>query len=232
MTASNESEVYRAVCYMRCSGDGQILGDTWERQREVIFKHALANDFDVVEEFRDEGVTGKMELENRAGLSACMQFIQANSIKLVLVESSDRLARDMIVAEVIVREFQKIGVKVIAASGGVDLTAGDDLNPTAKLIRQILAAIAEFDRCVTVLKLRGARERIRSKNGKCEGQHAFGEKPEEHETMEAIRNFRAIGWTCKTIADTLNERSFRTRSGRPWHRSTVAKILARKATTN
>ena len=76
----------------------------------------------------------------------------------MIVESSDRLARDMIVAEVIIREFQKIGVKVISASGGVDLTEGNDANPTAKLIRRILAAVAEFDRCVIVLKLRGARD--------------------------------------------------------------------------
>lgn len=217
----------QCVSYMRCSGDGQILGDTWERQREVILKFASANSHDLISEFRDEGVTGKMELENRAGLSACMQLIQANNIQLVLVESSDRLARDMIVAEVIVREFQKIGVRVVAASGGIDLTAGDDLNPTAKLIRQILAAIAEFDRCVTVLKLRGARERLRTKNGKCEGRISFGKKPSEAQTLEQMIAWRATGATCQKIADDLNTCRYKSRSGKKWHRSSVAKILSR-----
>jgi len=219
----------KAATYMRCSGDGQILGDTWDRQREVIIKYASNNDVEVVSEFRDEGVTGKMELENREGLSACMQFIQANGIGLVIVESSDRLARDMIVAEVIVREFQKIGVRVVAASGGVDLTAGDDLNPTAKLIRQILAAIAEFDRCVTVLKLRGARERLRRKNGKCEGRRAFGEKEGEEVALSLITSLKfQSGMTCQQIAAQMNSTSLKTRSGGPWHRSTVAKIIARQ----
>jgi DNA invertase Pin-like site-specific DNA recombinase len=231
----------KAVSYMRCSSDGQVLGDTWERQRTIILKYASTNYHEMVSEFRDEGVTGKMELENRAGLSACMQFIQANGIKIVLVESSDRLARDMIVAEVIVREFQKIGVRVIATSGGVDLTAGDDLNPTAKLIRQILASIAEFDRCVTVLKLRGARARKRMKdgmakgftgeealkNGKCEGQKSFGEKPEEKQALGDMIVWHRAGLTCQAIAANLNSAGFKTRSGKPWHRSTVAKILAR-----
>ena len=85
-----------AVSYMRCSGESQILGDTWDRQQEVILKYTSCNNVQLVCEFRDEGITGKMELEGRAGLSACMQYIQEHQIKLVIVESSDRLARDMI----------------------------------------------------------------------------------------------------------------------------------------
>ena len=218
----------KAVSYMRCSGDGQILGDTWDRQQSVILKYASANYYDLVSEFRDEGVTGKLELENRAGLSACMQFLQENGIKLVIVESSDRLARDMIVAEVIVREFQKIGVRIMSASGGVDLTAGDDLNPTAKLIRQILAAVAEFDRCVTVLKLRGARQRKKVKLGKCEGRHAYGEKQGEQAILDHIVTLSKTGLGCSVIAATLNSEGFETRSGKPWNRSTISKILKRQ----
>lgn len=216
-----------AVSYMRCSGDSQITGDTWERQRDAIERYAQANDIGIVENFRDEGITGKMELENRAGLSACIQFVQEKGIKLVLVESSDRLARDMIVAEVVVREFQKIGVRVVAASGGIDLTEGDDSNPTAKLIRQILAAIAEFERCVIVLKLRAARDRKRKLNGKCDGRKAFGEKPGERHTLEQIREWSYTGSTPKVIAGLLNDLRYRTRSGKPWRASVVAKIIAR-----
>ena len=166
------------VCYMRCSGRDQISGDTWKRQLVSIRKYAENNALEIVAEFRDEGVTGKMELENRQGLSACIHEVQEKHIGIVLVESSDRLARDSIVAEICIREFQKIGVRVVSAEG-VDLTAGTDLNPTAKLIRQILAAIAEFDRCVTVNKLRGARQRKNQQTGRCEGQKPYGSLPGE-----------------------------------------------------
>jgi hypothetical protein len=98
---------------------------------------------------------------------------------MVLVESSDRLARDLIVAEVVIREFQKVDVRVVAASGGIDLTAGDDSNPTAKLVRQILAAVSEFDRCVISLKLRAAKDRMKARGEKAEGRKAFGENPDE-----------------------------------------------------
>ena len=59
---------------------------------------------------------------------------------------------------------------------GIDLIAADnptsflDDTPTAKLVRQVLGAVAEFDKAMTVAKLRGARERKRRRVGKCEGR--------------------------------------------------------------
>jgi DNA invertase Pin-like site-specific DNA recombinase len=46
-----------------------------------------------------------------------------------------------------------------------------DDTPTAKLVRQVLGAISEFDKAMTVAKLRGARERKRAATGKCEAEN-------------------------------------------------------------
>lgn len=218
-----------AVSYMRCSGEGQIQGDTWDRQTIIIQKFALDKHIEIVREFRDEGITGKMELEGRAGLSACLQYVRENKIPIVLVEDSTRLARDMIVAEVIIREMQKIGVRVYAASGGIDLTEGDDSNPTAKLIRQILAAVSEFERCCIVLKLRGARQRKKEATGKCEGRMAFGTKPGEDEILKDIKFLRKEGLSYDSMAQVLNNKKVPTRTGKQWHGSTVGKILNRQS---
>lgn len=216
----------QAVAYSRCSGDSQIDGDTWDRQEAAIRKYAAANDIEVVEWFRDEGITGKMELEGRAGLSACIAAVRERGIGLVLVEDSTRLARDLIVAEVCIREFQKIKVRVMAASGGIDLTAGDESNPTAKLIRQILAAVAEFDRCVITLRTRAARERIRARDGQCEGKKAYGKMPGEAETLALMRQWRTVDkLTYAEIAAFLNEQRIPTRAGGLWLMQTVGKIL-------
>ena len=60
--------------------------------------------------------------------------------------------------------------------------------PTARLVRQVLGAVAEFDKAMTVAKLRGARERMRKtgqvrtldgKRGKCEGRKALHETAPE-----------------------------------------------------
>ncbi|CAM5998706.1 unnamed protein product [Sphagnum balticum] len=223
------SDLISAAMYMRCSGESQILGDTWDRQRETIKKYADSNGIYIASEFLDEGVTGKMELEGRGGLSACIEYVRTEGVKVVLIEDSTRLARDMIVAEIVIREFQKIGVRVISASGGVDLTEGDDSNPTAKLIRQILAAVSEFERCCITLKLRGARERKREATGRCEGVLPFGSKVGESESLSMMRSLRAAGLTGDSIAQALNANGVLSRRGKPWCGDTINKILKREA---
>ena len=105
-----------------------------------------------------------------------LDHIEANGIQIVLVERADRLARDMMVGEVILGQFRDLGVSVIAADSGVDLTTGDD-DPTRILIRQVLGAVSQFEKSVIVLKLRAARERTKRKTGRCEGRKPYGYYP-------------------------------------------------------
>src|SRR5262249_8964603 len=48
---------------------------------------------------------------------------------------------------------------------------------TRVLIRQVLAAVAQFEKTCIVAKLRDARDRIRNKTGRCEGPLPFGQDP-------------------------------------------------------
>jgi DNA invertase Pin-like site-specific DNA recombinase len=47
--------------------------------------------------------------------------------------------------------------------------------PTAVLVRQVLGAIAQFDKATTVAKLAAARKRKREATGKCEGRKPLAE---------------------------------------------------------
>ena len=92
-----------------------------------------------------------------------------NGVRVVLVERADRLARDLIVGELILNQLRELGVKVIAADSGTELTAGDE-DPTRTLIRQVLGAVAQFEKAVIVSKLKAARVRKRRAEGRCEGR--------------------------------------------------------------
>jgi DNA invertase Pin-like site-specific DNA recombinase len=151
---------------------------------------------------------------------------------LVLVERADRLARDLMVGEIILKDFREAGAVVITADSGVDLTANDG-DPTRILIRQVLAAVAQFDKSVTVLKLRAARDRIRRQKGRCEGRKPFGTRPGEQATLERMRALRRkpkgenrMGY--HRIAHTLNAESLPSRSSKPWSAMSVSRILSRK----
>ena len=169
----------KALAYLRVSGKGQINKDGFPRQREAIRKYAKANSLEIVGEYRDEGVSGTKELEHRQGLAALLDYIESNGVKVILVERADRLARDLMVSEVILGQFRDLGVSVISADSGVDLTTGDD-DPTRTLIRQVLGAVSQFEKSVIVLKLRAARERTKRKTGRCEGRKPYGYYPGEN----------------------------------------------------
>ena len=62
--------------------------------------------------------------------------------------------------------MNKNDVSIISVTDG-DLLEND---PTRKLVRQGLGAIAEYDKEMTVQKLRAARNRKKILSGKCEGR--------------------------------------------------------------
>ena len=221
-----------AVSYLRVSGKGQVDGDGFDRQRDTIAKYAKANRLTVLDEYVDAGVSGTKELDNRAGLASLLDRLETNGVKIVLVEKADRLARDLMVSEVILSQFRSAGVAVIATDNGTDLTAGDASDPTSKLIRQVLGAVAEFEKDIVVGKLRAARQRKARQTGqKVEGRKAYGEvNPAEKRTLETIRKLtrkprNRAGRTYAAIAEWLNSEGHTTRMGGDWKRGTVHAIV-------
>jgi len=223
----------QAVAYLRVSGKGQIDGDGFPRQREIVARYAKRHGVQVVHEYRDEGVSGTVEGVDRPGLSDLIAYILGNGVRTVLVERSDRLARDLIVGEIILRSFREHGVRVIAVESVTDLT-GDDDEATKKLIRQVLGAVAEFEKTTLVVKLKASRDRLsRKRGGRIEGRKPFGTRPGETEILKRIRSLRRKRKgiegraSFQRIADTLNEEGLPTRQGGLWAAATVRGILTR-----
>ena len=222
----------QALSYLRVSGKGQVKGDGFPRQRKAIAAYAKRKGLALVGEYRDEGVSGTKGIAERDGLVELILRIASNGVKVVLVENADRLARDLVEGELILRELRRLGVRVIAAEGGVDLTAGDPTDPTGKLIRQVLNAISEFEKDTIVLKLRAARVRARKQTGRCEGAKPFGYFEGEPETLALMKRLRrknpATGKvrSYAKVAAILNAEGRSSRSGRPWNPGSIHRILS------
>jgi DNA invertase Pin-like site-specific DNA recombinase len=228
-----------AVAYMRCSGLGQDSGDTWDRQTAAITKYAKRNALVIADDdwFRDVGVSGTKDADDRPGLAQLLDRIESNGVRVVLLENATRLARDLLVSEVILAQLRSLGCTVIDCDSGTNLIDDQDDDPTRRLIRQVLGAVAEFDRRVTVLKLRAARERIRRRTGRCEGRKPFGSRPGEAETLERIRQLHRKPHgtprrSLQEIADQLNLEGRPTRTGKPWAKGTVHQLIARGLVTS
>jgi len=213
--------IIEAFGYMRVSGKGQLAGDGFPRQKAAIEQYAASHGVKIVRWFQEKAVPGAESWENRP---AWLEMVQnLNGVRTIVIERLDRLARELFIQEYILRDLKGRGVTLISASEQ-DL----DAHPTRVLFRQIMGAIAQYDRSMVVLKLRSARRRMKAETGRCEGRKPFGERQGEPELLARMHAMRAEGLTFDRIAETLNAGGVPTRvAGRRWFGSTVAKILQR-----
>jgi DNA invertase Pin-like site-specific DNA recombinase len=118
---------------------------------------------------------------------------------------------------------------------GIDLIAADspqsfiDDTPTAKLVCQVLGAIAEFDKAMTVAKLRGARERKRASGVKVEGRkrHAEMNPALVGEAKRLRRRSPKTGWqrSLREISAELAQMVYLNSRGRPFSASSIKGML-------
>jgi len=214
----------KAHAYLRVSGKGQVEGDGFTRQLKAIREHATAHDIKIVTVYREEGVSGTKESADRPAWSALMTALHANGVRVVMIERLDRLARDLMVQETIIADLRKHGFELVSVAEP-DLMAND---PTRILVRQMMGAVAQYEKSQIVLKLRGARMRKRAKTGRCEGRKPFGYYEGEALVLDRIKALRAEGLGFDRIAARLNEERVPTRTGRPWHGVVLNRILTGK----
>ena len=99
----------------------------------------------------DAAVSGADPVTERPGFLAMLQRIAGNGIRTIIVESPDRFARDLAVQLAGHDMLKGLGIDLIPASAP-DFFLED--TPTAVLVRQVLGAIAQFEKASLVAKLR------------------------------------------------------------------------------
>jgi DNA invertase Pin-like site-specific DNA recombinase len=212
----------KAFAYIRVSGKGQVEGTGLDRQEEAIKAYASAHSIELCGTFADEGVSGTLEI--RPALAKLLLSLEENGhgVKTVLIEKVDRLARDLMIQEAIISDLKKKGFQLISVHEGDDLLSND---PTRTMIRQILGAVAQYDKSMTVLKLQIARAKCRQLNGKCEGRKSYTET--DPALVERIRELSSTGNNSKAIAAYFNQNGTRTRTGKEFTASAIRQILHR-----
>jgi DNA invertase Pin-like site-specific DNA recombinase len=214
-------EQAKAFAYLRVSGKGQVEGDGFTRQHEAIKKYAASSNVKIAKVYREEGVSGATDWENRPAFSEMMAAMLANGTRTVLVERLDRCARDLMVQESIIADFRRKGLKIVSVNEP-DLCSDD---PSRVLMRQMLGAFFQYEKTLLVAKLRGARQRIRIKVGHCEGRKPYGTRPGEAEVIARMNALRYDGLAVNKIAATLNSEGLRPRAGQKWYSTSVYRVL-------
>lgn len=240
-------EKRKAFGYLRTSSAANVGEDkdSHTRQRIAIEDWAQRNGVEVVDWFYDAAVSGADPVTDRPGFAAMLAALEAPreehgapppaavvqhpqpsaTKKLILVESPDRFARDLVVAITGHDLLKARGIELVAVSAPGHFTED---TPTAVFVRQVLAAVAELDRATLVAKLAAARARKRQTTGRCEGRKPLATlHPAAAETARQLRRKKPKGGvlSLRAIAKELAALGHVNENGQPFNPRAVQALL-------
>ena len=187
-------EIRKAVAYLRTSSRTNVGADkdSDKRQRAAIEACEKVAGYEIVEEFYDAAVSGADPVSERSGFAEMLERLMSNGARTIIMESPDRFARDLMVQLAGHDMLKARGVTLIAASAPLHFVED---TPTAVLVRQVLGAVAEFEKTTLVAKLAAARRRKRMVTGKkVEGRKSHAEaRPDVVRLAKALARKRPKG---------------------------------------
>jgi DNA invertase Pin-like site-specific DNA recombinase len=201
----------KALAYMRTSSATNVGEDkdSEARQRTAIRAYAKRQGYRIADNdwFYDAGVKGEDAIEARPGFAALLDRIESNGVRTVIIEDASRFARALVTQELAVIALIKRGVTVITASGE-NLTETDD--PFKVAMRQMAGVFSQLEKARLVAKLKGARERKRAEQGKCEGRKSYVER--DAAMVALARQLRGSGprpaLSLREIAEELHRQGY------------------------
>ena len=179
----------------------------------------------IVDWYYDAAIRGTDAVAERPGFKAMLDRIAANGVRTVIVESPDRFACDLI-TQLTGHDFLKsLGIALIPATAP-DFFTED--TPTAVLVRQVLGAVAQFEKTSLVAKLKAARDRKIAAGEKCGGRKSYAERdPDLVKLARALHrpdpDRRPL--SLRQVANALAAQGRVTSSGLPYSASAVASML-------
>ena len=232
MGTQERSEPKRAAGYIRVSQERAARnGYGLDVQDRDIRKHADYKDWNLVEVYREEGVSGYKR--ERPALDRMLEDAKAGHFSVVIFPSIDRAGRSVKDVIEIDATLRSAGVEIVFLREGIDTST-----PTGELYRNIMAAVAQFEGRLTCERLTKGRRLKASEGGYIGGWVPYGYRvneegnyevvPEQAEVVRRIFSWRAEGKSMGWITARLNKDKAPTQHGGRWHVATVMRILSNR----
>jgi DNA invertase Pin-like site-specific DNA recombinase len=147
----------RVAFYVRVSTDGQTIANQERELREV----AEAKGWNVVEVYRDSGISGAKGRDGRPGLDKALREAVQARYDALAVWSVDRLGRSLQDLLHTLSELQGAGCDLYLHRQAIDTRT-----PSGRAMFQMLGVFAEFERAMIVERVRAGIARAREKGTK------------------------------------------------------------------
>lgn len=231
------------------STEKQLHGDSLRRQLALSQDYALANDLELVESYKDIGVSGFRGKNVEQGmLGVFLEALRNKEIppdSVLLIESLDRLSRDKVTTALMqFLEILKAGVEIVTLADNQRYTKEGVDSQTHQIVMSLFVMARANDESETKsMRLKAAWKNKRDNASNkpvtsicpawirySDTQQRFELIPERAAVVRKI--FRMCADTCGVwgIAKLLNESKtpvFGT--GKLWHRSYITKIIRNPA---
>lgn len=145
--------IMNVVAYYRVSTQRQAeSGLGLEAQQNSVEEFCKANGWNIVDSFVEGGVSGKSDIQDRPALVDALSVVKREGCSGLVVAKLDRLSRDLFVQLTIERVLDRIGARVVSSSG----EGTDTDSPHSKLVKNILAAVAENEAAMISMRTKAA----------------------------------------------------------------------------
>jgi len=140
----------RAALYVRVSTDAQTVENQIRELRQVAGRRG----WDVVEVYRDAGISDAKGRNGRPGLDSMLKDASRRRFDIVVAWAIDRLGRSLIDLLDTIQHLEACGVDLYLDQQAIDTTT-----PMGKLVFQVTGAFAEFERTMIRQRIKAGLKR-------------------------------------------------------------------------
>ena len=144
------SSTKRAALYVRVSTDAQTL----ENQIRALRQVAERRGWNVVEVYRDAGISGAKGRNGRPGLDSMLKDASRRKFDIVMAWAIDRVGRSLSDLLDTIQHLEACGVDLYLDQQAIDTTT-----PMGKLVFQLTGAFAEFERTMIRQRIKAGLKR-------------------------------------------------------------------------
>ena len=179
----------QVALYVRVSTSQQTVQNQLDALREV----ANRSGYSIVEEFRDEGISGAKGRIDRPALDRMLKDCAKRRFDMVMVWDISRLGRSVQNLIEVMNELQSLKVDLFFLQQGLDTSTA-----SGRMMFSILGSLAEYERELIKERTILGQQRARAKGVKFGRPRTITEN-----TKQAIRLMREQGLGMRKIASTL-----------------------------
>lgn len=153
----------KAALYIRVSTTEQAQeGYSLDAQERVLAEYCKAHKYEIYRIYKDEGISAK-DIAHRPGMLSLLADAAENKFEKIIVWKLTRFSRNLADLTATCEQLDKQGISLVSYSEAFDSTT-----PAGRMVRSMLATVAQFEREVISENVRlGMIERAKQGKRTC-----------------------------------------------------------------